>query len=171
MVIISTHYTTGGFSETTTATFTRNSSHAPSITPVFLVGCFLTLCGGYIRWSCYQALGSLFTFEVSIRDQHKLITTGPYSVVRHPGYIGSLCAYTGILLCVFGPGSWIFECGWWDLLAVKIFAVVAVAFKASVVTLLLSRIGTEDKMMRKEFGSQWDEWAKHVPYKLVPGIF
>ncbi|KAE9398752.1 hypothetical protein BT96DRAFT_720202 [Gymnopus androsaceus JB14] len=170
-VIIATHYTTGVFSEITIAALVRKASfHGPAITPIFLVGFLLTLCGGYVRWSCYRALGPLFTFEVSIREQHKLITTGPYSIVRHPAYIGSLCAYTGILLCTFGPGSWIFECGWLDLLPVKIFAVFATLFKAGVLSLLLGRMGTEDKMMQKEFGPQWDQWAKNVPYKLVPGI-
>ncbi|KAE9384451.1 hypothetical protein BT96DRAFT_929272 [Gymnopus androsaceus JB14] len=49
-----------------------HKSHAPSTTPVFLVGFFLTLCGACVRWSSYRTLGPLFTFELSIRDQHKL---------------------------------------------------------------------------------------------------
>jgi len=174
MVIISTHYTTTVFAEMIMTTLVRTSSHkfhAPATTPIFLVGFFLTLCGACVRWFSYRALGPLFTFEVSIHDQHKLITTGPYSIVRHPSYIGSVCVYTGILLCVFGSGSWIYECGWWDLVSVKIFAMFVTAISASFVSLLLSRMGAEDKMMQKEFGPQWDAWAKNVPYKLVPGIF
>ncbi|KAE9390940.1 hypothetical protein BT96DRAFT_925575 [Gymnopus androsaceus JB14] len=173
-VIVSTHYTTSVFAEITMTALVRTSSHefhAPATTHIFLVGFFLTLSGAYVRWSSYRALGPLFTFEVSIRDQHKLITTGPYSIVRHPGYTGVVCVFTGILLCIFGPGSWIYECGWWDLVSVKIFAMFIAAINASFVSLLLSRMGTEDKMMEKEFGLQWDAWAKNVPYKLVPGIF
>ena len=55
--------------------------------------------GGYIRWACYRALGRLFTFEMSIRDNHELVTDGPYGWVRHP-------AYTGILLIVAGVILW-----------------------------------------------------------------
>ncbi|KAE9390975.1 hypothetical protein BT96DRAFT_959658 [Gymnopus androsaceus JB14] len=174
LVIISTHYPTNVFAEMTMATLMRTSSHEfhlPATTPIFVVGFFLTLCGAYVRWSSYRALGLLFTFELSIRDQHKLITTGPYSIVRHPSYTGAVSTCTGILLCVFGPGSWIFECGWLDLLSIKILVVLVTAAHTTMVFLLLSRMGPEDKMMRKEFGLQWDEWAKNVSYKLVPGIF
>ena len=59
----------------------------------------MTALGGYIRWACYRALGRLFTFEMSIRDNHELVTDGPYGWVRHP-------AYTGILLIVAGVVLW-----------------------------------------------------------------
>ncbi|KAE9400514.1 hypothetical protein BT96DRAFT_975224 [Gymnopus androsaceus JB14] len=174
MVIISTHYATSVFAEMTMNTLVRISNHelhAPTITPIFLVGFFLTLCGAWVRWSSYRALGRLFTFGLSIRDKHKLITTGPYSIVRHPSYIGSLCVHTGIFLCVFGPGSWIYECGWWNLGSIKILAMLVAAISASILSVLFNRMGLEDKMMQKEFGPQWDVWAKNVPYKLLPGIF
>lgn len=28
----------------------------------------------------------------------------------------------------------------------------------------------EDEYLRKEFGKQWDDWAKKVPYRYIPGI-
>ena len=31
---------------------------------------------------------------------HKVIDTGPYAIVRHPGYVG------GILFCVGPPCAW-----------------------------------------------------------------
>lgn len=68
------------------------------ISPVFLLGTFLAAFGGYIRYACYRELGSMFTFEMSIRKDHRLVTTGPYGVVRHPGYFGGLCAILGIVL-------------------------------------------------------------------------
>jgi len=175
VVIISTHFnSTNKFVETALDILVQNSNphtkHAPAITPIFLVGFFLCLCGGCIRWLSYRALGRLFTFEVSIRDQHRLVKDGPYSVVRHPSYTGSICTCTGLVLCLFGPGSWLFECGWLELLAVQVFAVIATALHAAVLYIVLSRMDKEDKMMQKEFGRKWDEWAKAVPYKLIPGI-
>jgi len=179
IVIVSTHYATTGsvFAEMTMTSLVRTSTHdsfhtpSPATTPIFLAGFFLTLCGACVRWASYRALGPLFTFELSIRDQHKLITTGPYSIVRHPSYMGSLTFIPGILLCVLGPGSWIYECGWLDLVSVKIFAVLVTAAQAIFVLFIPSRMDNEDRMMQKEFGQQWDKWAKKVPYKLVPGIF
>ena len=40
----------------------------------------------------------MFTFEMSIRKDHMLITSGPYGVVRHPGYTGFLLVVIGMLL-------------------------------------------------------------------------
>ena len=54
---------------------------------------------GYIRYSCYRTLGKLFTFEMNIRDGHRLITNGPHPVVRHP-------AYTGVILTMIGIIYW-----------------------------------------------------------------
>jgi protein-S-isoprenylcysteine O-methyltransferase Ste14 len=68
-------------------------------TSSFFLGTLMTALGGYIRWACYRALGRLFTFEMSIRDNHELVTDGPYGWVRHP-------AYTGILLIVAGVVLW-----------------------------------------------------------------
>ena len=58
-------------------------------------------------------------------------------------------------------------------MTVKIFAVIITAFHAYTIYIVLARMDNdnEDKMTKKEFGGQWDEWAEDVPYKLVPGIF
>ncbi|KAM5531771.1 hypothetical protein V8D89_014541 [Ganoderma adspersum] len=48
-----------------------------------------------------------FTFEVIIKDDHKLITSGPYSYVRHPSYTGILCLTTGAYLMHFGAGGYV----------------------------------------------------------------
>ena len=54
--------------------------------------------GGLIRYKCYRALGTMFTFEMSIRKDHMLVTSGPYSIVRHPGYTGIFLVVIGIFL-------------------------------------------------------------------------
>lgn len=67
------------------------------LTPLFLLGTSMTAFGGFIRWRCYRELGKLFTFEMSIRKNHKLVMSGPYAVVRHPGYTGILFTIVGIV--------------------------------------------------------------------------
>jgi len=64
----------------------------------FLVGTLMASFGGIIRYKCYRALGRMFTFEMSILRNHKLITSGPYAIVRHPSYVGCILAVSGILL-------------------------------------------------------------------------
>ena len=80
---------------------------ADSIRPtsLFFLGAFIITLGGYIRYSCFRALGRLFTFEMSIRDEHELITDGPYSVVRHPSYTGALLTLIGIICWHSSPVS------------------------------------------------------------------
>ena len=36
---------------------------------------------------------------------------------------------------------------------------------------LFRRISKEDEMMMKIFGKEWDEWARKVPDRILPGIY
>lgn len=38
------------------------------------------------------------------------------------------------------------------------------------VGLLLSRMRTEDEVLKKEFGGVWEKWAKKTRYQLIPGL-
>ena len=80
------------------------------ITPIFLVGWFFAIFGGIIRLACYCTLGNLFTFELSIHKNHRLITSGPYAVVWHPSYAGLIMFILGYSLCHLSGGSWLREC-------------------------------------------------------------
>lgn len=75
------------------------SGSADNIRPTYLffLGAFMISLGGYLRFICFRALGRLFTFEMSIRDEHELITDGPYSIVRHPSYTGAVLTLIGII--------------------------------------------------------------------------
>src|SRR6266511_1437639 len=85
-VIIASKFPDCGISRRILSTLVvTGSANSIQMTKWFLIGTFMTAFGGYIRWSCYRALGRLFTFEMSIRDEHELVTQGPYAWVRHPG--------------------------------------------------------------------------------------
>jgi protein-S-isoprenylcysteine O-methyltransferase Ste14 len=142
------------------------------ITPIFLVGWFLTVSGGLIRLFCYRAMGRMFTSELAIRKEHKLITSGPYSVVRHPGYTAIFMIHFGYSICLMGHGSWLRECSGLSLDGTLTRALIAFWVTTTVFLLwvFVSRTKTEDDMLRKEF-SDWDKWARKVPYKLIPLIY
>ncbi|KAK7458116.1 hypothetical protein VKT23_010024 [Stygiomarasmius scandens] len=81
--------------------------------PQLMLGAIMTLIGGFLRSKCYKAMKELFTFELSVRKGHRLVTWGPYTYVRHPSYTGALLAGSGtILSLVVGRGSWARECLW-----------------------------------------------------------
>lgn len=54
---------------------------------------FLMIIGGILfrSWSV-RSLGKYFTATVQIQEQHQLVVTGPYHVVRHPSYLGAFLA-------------------------------------------------------------------------------
>ncbi|KAF9221769.1 hypothetical protein BS17DRAFT_784673 [Gyrodon lividus] len=148
-----------------------------SLTPTFLAGSILSIVGSFIRAHCYRTLGRMFTFELSIRKEHKLITSGAYAIVRHPSYTGGICVGLGFLLCSLSHHSWfvagsglfpnlhseprlmnVLVCTW-----MLIFVGLGVG--------LVTRMNKEDSMLEKNFGEEWKEWAKRVPCRLVPCVY
>jgi len=136
------------------------------------LGATLWLFGAALRIRTYGDLGSFFRYDISIQKDHRLITTGPYSIVRHPSYSGLLLANIGWFLWNFSEGSWVRESG---LLSKSIGVVLLIAYIGFVILptsiITLSRMSREDAALRKKFGAEWDEWARRVPYSVVPGIY
>ncbi|KAF9264265.1 hypothetical protein L218DRAFT_901163, partial [Marasmius fiardii PR-910] len=138
--------------------------------PLCIMGAMLAVLGGMIRHLCYRELGSLFTFEMSIKRGHRLVTTGPYSLARHPGYTGVLCTVVGVTVLHIGPGSWARECG---ILESKVGMTIMCTYLALTGLIsfgLLSRMAKEDEALRDKFKEEWEEWARRVPWRLVPRV-
>ncbi|KAF5340889.1 hypothetical protein D9758_012197 [Tetrapyrgos nigripes] len=135
-----------------------------------LLGCLLSISGGLIRYWCYRKLGEMYTYQLSIHQKHQLVTTGPYSVVRHPAYLGGCMVGLGNLLQTFGRGSWVRECAVMQTTAGKLilgpWAIVWVAL-CSFATM---RAQTEDEMMKRQFEEEWVQWSSRVRYKIIPGL-
>ncbi|OAX34910.1 hypothetical protein K503DRAFT_411247 [Rhizopogon vinicolor AM-OR11-026] len=144
-------------------------------TPALIAGSCLTVIGCAIRTQCFRTLGRLFTFELSIRQGHKLVTSGPYSIVRHPSYSAGWFLFPGILLCHLHPQSWLVTCSGifpssdqavkWTLTCIWISLC---CFFYNVVG---SRVRKEEEMLEEHFGDEWKCYTKKVPYKLVPWLY
>jgi len=93
-------------------------------------------------------------FEPTVRIQkdrgHKVISSGPYKIVRHPGYLG------GILYTLSIP-----------LIVGSVFAFVPAGIYA---ILFIIRASLEDRTLHKELDG-YSEYAKQVKHKLFPGIW
>ncbi|KAF8164862.1 hypothetical protein B0H34DRAFT_686959, partial [Crassisporium funariophilum] len=130
--------------------------YSPAQTPAqihltwpFIFAWICTILGALIRRSCYRTLGRMFTFELSVRKNHQLVTSGPYSVVRHPSYTGGVMALLGALMCHTSPGSWFIECsGIFNLSCLK-YVVAACWLIATVVgsLVIVPRLKKEDDML------------------------
>jgi protein-S-isoprenylcysteine O-methyltransferase Ste14 len=85
----------------------------------------------------------------TVADQ-KVISTGPYALVRHPMYAGALLMITGIPLALDA---------WWGL------AIIAAAAPT-----LIWRIIDEEKLLKKDLPG-YVEYAQRVRYHLVPYLW
>ena len=142
-----------------------NATSNLQVRPIFLWSSLLVCTGGWIRYQCFRALGRLFTFELAVRKDHKLVTKGPYSIVRHPSYTGTVILGAGMVLLFvdefYGAKSKVVS----GLIAFSCVMYASFCFG------LYRRTSLEDAMMKKEFGKQWEDWASKVRYKLVPYVF
>ncbi|KAJ7703309.1 hypothetical protein B0H17DRAFT_922837 [Mycena rosella] len=171
-VIVAGHLPDSPFSQQLiSALVMRGTVDRIYVAPLFLVGIVLTILGASIRYWCYRELGNLFTFEVSIRQNHKLVQTGPYHTVRHPGYAGVFLTVAGVVCLNASPGSWLRECGALQTTVGMSVVITCGALVAFIAAGLLFRMSREDAALEKHFGEDWVQWSVEVPYKLIPGLF
>jgi len=71
---------------------------------VFAVGMVLLVAGIALRLWSFHVLGRCFTFAVKVSPGQPVVASGPYRVLRHPGYAGGLLALAAIGLL---NGNWI----------------------------------------------------------------
>lgn len=82
------------------------------------VGCIMVVCGEILRKVAMITAGSNFTHMVQYRkrDEHELVTTGVYSLFRHPSYVGWFYWSVGTQVVLCNPvcllgytaASWMF---------------------------------------------------------------
>ncbi|KAF4581454.1 hypothetical protein EYR40_009740 [Pleurotus pulmonarius] len=141
-----------------------------TIPNTIIIGTIICLACASFRFWAFTTLGRFFDFQVSIQTDHKLITEGPYTYVRHPSYTGFYLMYIGVVMEAFSPGHWLRDhgiqnviglgaCGLWGLQTLILFAGI------------WKRLDLEDAVLRREFGKDWDDWKRRVPSRLIPGIY
>ncbi|KAJ7930513.1 hypothetical protein B0H13DRAFT_1961679 [Mycena leptocephala] len=138
------------------------------ITVALISGTALVVAGAIIRFRCFREMGRHFTFALSLRDGHSLITTGPYSVVRHPAYTGGNMTLFGAALIHMWKGSWWFGGGYataWGLILAS-----HLLLSSGLIANGFLRGVKEDAYLKAQFGDQWERFAKQVPYRYIPGI-
>ncbi len=93
------------------------------------------------------AIGKEWSSDLRLRDRHQLVTTGPYSRVRHPIYLALILFMTSITLVA---ANWLL-----------------IAFLTISATDLALRIPKEEQMMIEEFGDEYEAYMQRTG-KLLP---
>ena len=77
------------YEETATQRVLDSFSFVPANDLTFVGGVALALAGVALRVQAIRTLGKLFTFQVGIRPDHRIVRERPYRWIRHPAYAGS----------------------------------------------------------------------------------
>ncbi|KAF8893032.1 hypothetical protein BD779DRAFT_1138529 [Infundibulicybe gibba] len=140
------------------------------LSPAFNLGLGSILICYLVRIWCYRTMGRFFIFD-RIKDDHKLITSGPYRVVRHPAYGAFVFEIPGMILFYMSRGSLLRESGLLDTWTGTTMTVAWLMLRLATALLLMRTAPLEDAAMKGKFGKEWDEWAQRVPYRFIPGVF
>jgi protein-S-isoprenylcysteine O-methyltransferase Ste14 len=98
-------------------------------------------------------LKEFFSFSLVSAKNQKVINTGPYSIVRHPGYLA------GALLMI--------SCGLGIHPTIYCFVILVVVYYF----VWSNRIRLEEGLLIQGTGNAYLEYKKKVPYALVPYIW
>lgn len=107
---------------------------------------------GYVLFAWSMGVNPFFEKTVRIQTErgHYVIDTGPYSYIRHPGYLGFFA---------WSLSAPLFLGSWWAFLP-ALLSIVAI----------LIRTALEDRTLLGEL-TGYREYAGRVRYRLIPGVW
>ena len=111
----------------------------------------LILAGFALRLWAILHLGKLFTVDVGIQKEHRVVQDGPYRLVRHPSYSGAMIAMTGVACLTF---NWL-----------GFIVIVGGCLAAYMI-----RISVEERVLMSNFGDDYRRYAARTK-RLIPWIF
>ena len=114
-------------------------------------GVAIMTLGVTVRAWAARTLGESYTRTLRVRSGQRVVDSGPYALVRHPGYAADILMWSGYGL------AW-----------TNAIAVVAAALPTSLA--YLYRIAVEEAMLRELLGAEYERYAARTA-RLIPGIY
>ena len=117
---------------------------------ILLGFCLIAFGYAFGAWAFVE--NRFFSSVVRIQTDrgHAVCDRGPYRIVRHPGYAGNILPLFGIVLALSSL---------WTIIPAVVALVIAVI-----------RTALEDRTLQEELPG-YQEYARHVRYRLFPGIY
>ncbi len=122
----------------------------PRIAAIDLIGVVLLILGlAFAVWARLH-LGRYWSARISLAEDHQLIQTGPYRLVRNPIYLGALVAGVGTAI-VIG-----------ELRGMLAIVLMLIAF--------IRKIRLEERWLAQRFGPAYMEYCKRTR-ALIPFVY
>jgi len=112
----------------------------------------LIICTSSLIPGAWLAITGVKETTLKVAETHrtdKIVTTGVYSIVRHPQYLGGLLAHVGISF----------------LLSAR-YSLFSVPFMVLLIYLISRK---EERELVREFGKEYEDYKKNVPM-LIPRL-
>lgn len=71
-----------------------------------LAGAIMVWGGALLRLAAYRALGRFYAGGIVVQEEHRVVATGPYRILRHPLHLGLIVEMTGLALVAGGWPAW-----------------------------------------------------------------
>jgi protein-S-isoprenylcysteine O-methyltransferase Ste14 len=111
--------------------------------PELAAGTAFGALGAALAWWSVKHLGRQFRVQAGLWEDHELVRSGPYAIVRHPIYAALLCE---LIATIFMLTAW----PWW-ILAIVLFLIGTEV-----------RVHVEDALLASRFGSQFEQYRRSV---------
>ena len=114
------------------------------------LGIIVGLFGLTLRWWANRVLGAFYTRTLKVIENQSIVRAGPYRLIRHPGYLGSILIWVGATAATTN---------WIVLLGVLIVMIGVYVY----------RIQNEEKMLLA-MNADYAEYRKGT-WRLIPSIY
>ncbi len=114
------------------------------------MGLALFALGIGLQVAAFRSLRGMYTSRLGIQPEHRLVSSGPYRVIRHPGYLCNI-------LCLAGIG-------------LAMSSLLGLGVSLAVIPLILARIRQEESMLLAEFGDAYRQYQSRTR-RFIPGLF
>jgi len=118
---------------------------------LIIIGFILISLGyAFAAWAMIENRFFSSVVRIQVDRGHVVCDSGPYQIVRHPGYAGNMLALPGMVLALSSM---------WTLIPAAVALIIA-----------LIRTVLEDQTLQDELPGYHD-YARRVRYRLIPRIY
>jgi protein-S-isoprenylcysteine O-methyltransferase Ste14 len=116
-----------------------------------IIGVTFIALGLWLFYRSHADLGVNWSTTLEVREKHQLVTQGVYRQIRHPMYLAFLLHAGGQALVL---PNW----------------VAGPSYLVAFTLLFALRLGPEERMMREEFGKDYEEYSARTK-RLIPRLW